>query len=97
MEYFEISDIDFNLFPKEKLNNILISFNDGQGDNCVYNWEGIVGIIRNSYDDTYKLSNAEILDLFYSDLELNGNNSKLIYFDVSEPNGDNCIKWLVFI
>ena len=45
MTNYEITEDDFNKLGKDELSRVLISFNDGQGDNCVYNWVGIVNLL----------------------------------------------------
>lgn len=83
MTNFKITEQDFNQLSEAELNKVLISFNDGQGDNCVYNWKDIVDI---GEDDVEGKTNIEILDMFYDGNELNGNNSNLIYFDGEMKN-----------
>lgn len=99
MTNFEITEQDFNKLSKVELDKVLISFNDGQGDNCVYDWKDIVKLLEDDIligqrvpdlqddgDDLTGKTNIEILDMFYDGNELNGNNSNLIYFDGEMKN-----------
>lgn len=98
MTNFEITDEAFNQLSEADLNKVLISFNDGQGDNCVYDWKGIIQLLEDDFNIGKRLeiddsendlagkTNIEILDMFYDGNELNGNNSNLIYFDGQMKN-----------
>jgi hypothetical protein len=95
MTNFEITEEDFNQLSEADLNKVLISFNDGQGDNCVYDWKGIIQLLEDigqrlditgTEDDLAYKTNIEILDMFYDGNELGGNNSNLIYFDGEMKN-----------
>ena len=83
MTNFKITEQDFNQLSEVELNKVLISFNDGQGDNCVYNWTDIIDI---SGDDIEGKTNIEILDMFYDSNDLTGNSSNMVYFDGEMKN-----------
>lgn len=42
MEKFEITEQWFNNICEDILNRFLLSMNDGQGDNCVYTYNGTI-------------------------------------------------------
>lgn len=49
--------------------------------NCVYTYNEIFKIVDGSDTPTDNLSRSEILDIFYEEVLLNGNNSNIVYFD----------------
>jgi len=98
MTNFEITDEAFNQLSEADLNKVLISFNDGQGDNCVYDWKGIIQLLEDDFNIGKRLeiddsendlagkTNIEIIDMFYDGNDLGENNSNLIYFDGQMKN-----------
>ena len=94
IKHKKISEKDFNNFSEKELNRFVLCFNDGQGDHSVYNWKSILSLLCESdlkdpktgeYEKgeliIKEMNNMQILDLFYNDLDLNGNNSDALYFD----------------
>ena len=89
MERIDISDIWLDTASKEDLDRILICFNDGQGDHCVYDYDRVRELLCMDYDLGDMLPSV-IIDTFYNDLDLGGNGSDAIYFD----NGYKIIDWI---
>ena len=85
MEYLTIEDLEFDNFSDEQLETISLSFHDGD-DQSVYNWHEIVHLLsesdievngeyKNGFEFIKTLPKSKIMDIFYNELELNGNNS----------------------
>lgn len=87
IKQINIIDEELNIFKESKLNRIIICFNNGQGDHCVYNYKEVVNLLKESTQSdcsSYNVDNlkpSQILDFFYKSLDLNGNNTDAIYFD----------------
>lgn len=83
MEYIDISDNWLDSASKEDLDKIIICFNDGQGDHCVYNYDKIVELLSDYYDqeDLENMTPSQYMKNFYTDCELSGNNTDALYFD----------------
>ena len=90
MKYKQIEDCDLDKFSKEELDTILVAFHDGD-DQSVYNWSGIVNLLSESdievdgemkegYDVIKGFTPSKIIDTFYNELELNGNNAVAVIF-----------------
>jgi hypothetical protein len=81
----EVSTEWFNQAPDEEIKRFIDGFNDGQGDHSVYTYEMMVKLLQNSdrpgKRDLQEMTRMEILDEFFNDLYLNGNNSDTVYFD----------------
>ena len=71
----------FNSLHVTDLKKYLICANDGQGDTSVYTFDDVLSFFEG--DDISELSRTDILDSFFNESELNGNNSVQVYF------GDN--------
>ena len=82
----DISSDMLNKFGEEDLNRIVICSNDGQGDHISYTYKEIVDLMFNSEypkgnGPTEDSSTSDIIDLFYEEFDLNGNNTDALYFD----------------
>lgn len=69
---------------QSELDRILIAWNDGQGDTYVYDWRKLVRYSKDFPGWDENMSNREILEFFYDSLELNGNMTEIVYFDIDE-------------
>lgn len=71
-----------------KINRIIIGYNDGQGDHGFYTYSKVVDLLNDSDRPNLKkledMTRVEIIDEFYKGLDLNGNNSGMVYFDGTE-------------
>lgn len=77
----------FNNASDDEINRFIIGYNDGQGDHGFYTYSKIVDLLNNSDRPNKELENmtrVEIIDEFYNELQLNGNNSDMTYFDGKE-------------
>ena len=71
---------------KEDLNKIIICFNDGQGDHSVYTYDKIVKLLSESHltkttKTVSEMTVSEIIDIFYLELNLNGDGTDALFFD----------------
>jgi hypothetical protein len=84
----DITNDWFNNALEEEINRFVIGYNDGQGYHGFYTYTKIVGLLKNSDRPNKRpledMTRVEILDEFYDELMLNGNNSDVIYFDGKE-------------
>ena len=102
MKKFYIDDKKINSFTKKELNKIVVCFNDGQGDHCVYTYNKIVKLLKESdikINNLYvegieivdNMKPSEIMNMFYNELDLDGNNTDALYFDKGKYN---IIQWV---
>ena len=84
----DITEEFFNDASEEEINKIIIGYNDNQGDHGFYTYSKIVNLLNNSDRPNLKglenMTRVEIIDEFYKELNLNGNNSDMVYFDGTE-------------
>lgn len=84
----DITEDWFNNASEDEINRFIIGYNDGQGDHGFYTYSKIVGLLKNSDRPNSKelesMTRVEIIDEFYKELLLNGNNSDMVYFDGKE-------------
>lgn len=78
----------FNSASDDEISRFIIGYNDGQGDHRFYTYSKIVDLLNNSDRPNQKelenMTRVEIIDEFYKELHLNGNNSNTVYFDGKE-------------
>ena len=82
----EITTEWFNNASESEINRFIIGFNDGQGDHGFYTYNGIIKLLSNSdrnpeLKELKGMTRTEIVNEFYQELDLNGNNSDMTYFD----------------
>lgn len=79
MKKIDITDKQFNELSEFELNRFIFSYNDGQGDCYVNTFDEIVELFEDV--DISNLNRTQILDRFYNESCLNGNNSNISYYD----------------
>jgi hypothetical protein len=79
METKRVDQNWFNSLHVTDLKKYLICSNDGQGDTSVYTFDDVLTFFED--DDISTWSKIEILNTFFNQTELNGNNTKQVYFD----------------
>lgn len=84
----DITEDWFNNASEDEINRFIIGYNDGQGDHGFDTYSKIVDLLKNSDRPNSKelesMTRVEIIDEFYKELHLNGNNSDMVYFDGKE-------------
>lgn len=84
----DITEEWFNNASDVEINKFIIGYNDGQGDHGFYTYSKIVGLLNNNdrpnLDKLEDMTRVQIIDEFYKELYLNGNNSGMVYFDGTE-------------
>lgn len=91
-----ISDEWLNNASEKEISRIIIHFNDGQGDIASYTMIEARKLLSESVDSMgnpydMNMSNSELIDNFYNDLCLNGNETRAVYFD--DVEGYLVIDW----
>jgi len=91
MEYILLEKKWFDVASEKDLNRIIVCFDDGQGDHCVYTYKDIFNLLLDmkNGEDINNMTPLEIIDSFYTELNLNGNNTHALYFD----NEYKIIRW----
>ena len=67
---------------RHELTKLAVVFSDGE-DIANYSFDDMVKLLEDSYHQGYteRLNPSEIIDKFYTDLELNGNNTVAIFYN----------------
>lgn len=105
MEYLSLSESDFNKLSESELECFVMVTHDGS-DQYVIDWntmmETALDVISQktgeSEIDLSKYTNIEILDIYYKQSgDINGNNSELLFSQISRTDGCPKIKKLRFV
>lgn len=84
MKTKSLTDAEFDAFSEDQVKRVLVCYNDGQGDHCAYSFLEIIDMVSLWYEDEnaiHELSHTQIMDRFYEETLLTGNNSDCFYFD----------------
>jgi len=85
----EITDKWFDSASDDEIKRFILGFNDGQGDHDFYTYKDILLLLEDSENPNRQqelsdMTRSQILDEFYTELNLGGNNSDMVYFNGEE-------------